>query len=357
MNTDQLEQFIGILEYAKKLKLPSPVEKTVFSIGGRGHYENPISDVLSFFFDPNEQHGFGSLILESFFEAIGDVKRSEFMLQYKPMREVSTENQKRIDILLEFPDLVIIIENKIRHWLANDLNHYVEDTRKRYEDKKEVKLVVLTPARVRDKLPDNALNCTYHDFLSVIESKMSRIYMQSPNNKWLFVLRDFILNIRTEIGENKLSLTEAEKLFVINNYENIYKLVDFRIEFIRSIQDDIVNKFVSISNFPLDIGLNEWQKTTALRFYFDKNKDNSNFTVALKPNGKFYIRIYFYSTQYSDELSAEIEKIGFNKTWVEQKTINCFGTKKDQSDDLEYRDMLELVERIAKVISSAYSQS
>jgi len=46
------------LEEAKSFFQPE-IEKTIFSVGGRGYYENPISDILAFFFNPQEVHGLG----------------------------------------------------------------------------------------------------------------------------------------------------------------------------------------------------------------------------------------------------------------------------------------------------------
>lgn len=42
------EELLTLLDKLKGVTL-KPIEKTVFSIGGRGHYENPVSDVLAFF--------------------------------------------------------------------------------------------------------------------------------------------------------------------------------------------------------------------------------------------------------------------------------------------------------------------
>ena len=40
--------FAELIKEVTKIELPD-LEKTIFSIGGRGHYENPTSDILAFY--------------------------------------------------------------------------------------------------------------------------------------------------------------------------------------------------------------------------------------------------------------------------------------------------------------------
>ena len=35
---------------------------TILNVGGRGYYENPMSDLLAFFLDPSACHGLGDLV-------------------------------------------------------------------------------------------------------------------------------------------------------------------------------------------------------------------------------------------------------------------------------------------------------
>ena len=75
--------------------MDDPSEKTFFSIGGRGYYEDPTSDVLAFYLDPNEEHGLGDLVLQSLVtvSAMGDKIRWNKDAQFAIYREVST-NEK-----------------------------------------------------------------------------------------------------------------------------------------------------------------------------------------------------------------------------------------------------------------------
>jgi hypothetical protein len=62
------EKFESILNNVQKFKNDIKKEKNLFSLGGRGHYENPITDLLKFFFDPSEEHNFQDLFLSSLFD-------------------------------------------------------------------------------------------------------------------------------------------------------------------------------------------------------------------------------------------------------------------------------------------------
>jgi hypothetical protein len=39
-------------------------EKTIFDIGGKGYFENPLTDLLAFYSDPDEEHGFGDILIQ-----------------------------------------------------------------------------------------------------------------------------------------------------------------------------------------------------------------------------------------------------------------------------------------------------
>ena len=61
--------FAELIKEVTKIELPD-LEKTIFSIGGRGHYENPTSDILAFYLDHEAEHQLGSLVLDSLFSAL-----------------------------------------------------------------------------------------------------------------------------------------------------------------------------------------------------------------------------------------------------------------------------------------------
>lgn len=136
---DKQTRFQKLLEQFKELNPLEVVEPTIFSIGSRGYYENPTTDILAFFCNVNGQHKLGNTVLQALFDCISDVTRElSCTLITSPEREVLTKNFKRIDLLLEGPDWVIVLENKIYHQQNNpfaDYQNYIENDKKRFGTK------------------------------------------------------------------------------------------------------------------------------------------------------------------------------------------------------------------------------
>lgn len=95
-------------------------------VAGYPHYENVCSNLLAFYLDPNAEHEMGTLVLESLLDLAPDQTQPVELNQITIEREYSTAKNQRIDLVLEGSSHVISIENKVYHWLANDLAHYAE---------------------------------------------------------------------------------------------------------------------------------------------------------------------------------------------------------------------------------------
>lgn len=59
-SSEPLDQYRQLFEELIHLK-QSEAQATFLNIGGRGYYENPASDLLQFFFRPDNAHGLGTL--------------------------------------------------------------------------------------------------------------------------------------------------------------------------------------------------------------------------------------------------------------------------------------------------------
>jgi hypothetical protein len=116
----------GIIQVKQK-------ENTLFDIAGFPHYENVVSNVYAYFFNPSNDHGFGSLFIDSLQELI--TTNFEFASP-KVMRECYSDSGGRIDLIIQDTGLakpgekpeggqpVILIENKIYHDVNNDFEDY-----------------------------------------------------------------------------------------------------------------------------------------------------------------------------------------------------------------------------------------
>ena len=110
--TLSIEQIADL--FAGLNNLPKAVnrEPTFMEIAGYPHFENVCSNILAFYLQPMNEHGFGTLFLDVLSTLINegiaidgqgvDVRREEI-----------TGNRKRLDLVIESDNYIIGIENKI----------------------------------------------------------------------------------------------------------------------------------------------------------------------------------------------------------------------------------------------------
>ena len=137
-NMEQLQHWV---ESLSAIPVSRGWQRSLMDITGVTHHENMWSDIYSFFFNTEEEHGLNDLFIRSFEQLIGI--ESHFLNDFKIVREYVAESNKRIDLLMTDRDKprAIIIENKVFHSLDNDLNLYNRTVQKNgYND---VKVIVL----------------------------------------------------------------------------------------------------------------------------------------------------------------------------------------------------------------------
>ncbi len=94
----------------------------IFRIAGFPRRETVSSNVLAYFFDPAENHGLKDMMIKALLRTIH--KEDMDVSDVSVSTEVSTDKNNRIDILLDLPELSIVIENKVDSGLNNDLADY-----------------------------------------------------------------------------------------------------------------------------------------------------------------------------------------------------------------------------------------
>lgn len=94
----------------------------IFRIAGFPRRETVSSNVLAYFFDPAEDHCLKDMMLKALLRTIH--KEDMDVSDVSVSTEVSTDKNNRIDILLDLPELSIVIENKVDSGLNNDLADY-----------------------------------------------------------------------------------------------------------------------------------------------------------------------------------------------------------------------------------------
>lgn len=351
-----LECYKKIISKTKKLTQPKK-EKNIFSIGGKGHYENPVSDILSFFCDPREEHHFGNLFIRTIFDCLTDSgylkECPELTTVSSPSREVYTDNGNRIDLIIEGESWVVIIENKIRSLADNPFNDYENYTRAKYQDKT---LIYIFLAVSKSAIPSKWCWISYENFIKTIKKNIGEYILSAKNNKWFVFLRDFLLNLEEQIGEEDKMDTERIK-FIKENYKEINELISMRDEYIRYIKERGISilheEGLPKEQQPPKTKLESWgaDRGFAVRFYSPQwNKDS--IVVLLGSDGNVTIQFYVYDipNEGVGRVRQHFRNNNYKEDWTEGKTIRCF--RLEEISDIE--NAFEAFRNIVKKYNEFY---
>ena len=196
-----------------------PKERTLFSLGGRGYYENPTSDLLAFFMAPEAEHGFNGLFLEAFFSCMMSTPSGLRLSGVSIDREVRTSQGNRVDLVVKGTDWVLLIENKIRHWQANPFEDYDELGRLLAGGQKPMK-VILSPEGVSDAPGWEAVS--YQAYCKELGRRLEAGKDQYRNSKWAVFARELVLHLESELYH--ITMTEDEVKLVEQHHKEIAAL-------------------------------------------------------------------------------------------------------------------------------------
>jgi len=169
--------------------------KTFMEVSGYPHFENVASNILSFFFTSDEEHGLNDL----FFRSLIEILIQEDSIQSHSVfaeREYATLKNNRIDIVLSNDTYVIGIENKLYSGVQNDLIDYKDTINKIAIDEDKVPLYVLLTLRDEKNiaLSNSFMNVTYNELFISVKNNLGS-YIESADNTWLIYLKDFMKTI------------------------------------------------------------------------------------------------------------------------------------------------------------------
>jgi len=232
------KNFDELLKEFDKLTFRERQNPTFLEILKQQTRETAWSNVLAFYFNPNKEHKLYDLLLKSFFEALGKTDEVGSLNAIKVNPEVSTENRKRIDLVIEADSFVIGIENKVNHWLNNDLEEYGKKIIQ-IANKKSSYKVVLSKFHC---CPDHDfINLTYEVFIKHITRNLP-YYTENANQEYLMFLNDFLRNIENEIKTKDMIENKEAFEYFKANYSEIEKLSSKFIQF----KEEVERKFWEI---------------------------------------------------------------------------------------------------------------
>ncbi len=170
------------------------ISKNIFTICNL--HEVEYSNLLAFFFDTSEIHGFGDLWMKALFNCI-DIGEDYPIKTEIIKREVVTPKKGQIDLLIITENSVIGIEHKINASLENDLIDYskkIIQTKKETKKKKHYQ-VVLAPLWYADrkKIPPDWIFVSHSALFEEVQ-KLSEYYIATPDSYWLQQMNS-LLNI------------------------------------------------------------------------------------------------------------------------------------------------------------------
>lgn len=241
--TLSLEQITDLLNGLKCLPPLRKQEQTFMEIAGYPHFENVCSNILQFYLQPSNEHGFGSLLLDSLFTLINENVVIDGQ-NIDVRREETTIDSKRIDLVIESDDFVLGIENKIFAGFYSPFYEYAEHLDKYLQKDRQVYKVLLSI------FPVDTLKVKLHGFKPItyqllFEKVIANIgsYFLTGREPHTIFFRDFIQTIQNR--QEATSMDEQRLLYFAENYQNISTLFAEVIE----MQKDMKKKVKELDEF------------------------------------------------------------------------------------------------------------
>ena len=258
-------------EMVKEFPVITPQRRNIIEIAGFNEKEIPISNLLAFYFDKTEEHGFSRLFVDSLLDAyedkMGDDKsynRDMFSGDYSVEKEMTTDSRKRIDIIIKSDDeWAIIIENKINAGIKNnDLNNYWNHV----EAKNKIG-IVLSIHDIKDDVEEkhmDFINIRHQELVGKVKQNLSNCYMDADDRHLMF-LKEYILNIESMYNtKNNEDMEKILKLFQ-DNHKEISELINM---------DEELKKYIakSVHNVMGEFGFEKSGANHFLASSFGNNK-------------------------------------------------------------------------------------
>lgn len=288
-NTDLIE----ILQ----LEIPSGENHPIgfLEIAGVAHHENVNSRIYAYFIDPSNYPELAVLFLDGLLELVEEKSKKKITIKsYDIIIEQITPKGNRIDIVIRDTSnkTAILIENKIYHYLNNDLVDYWSCFD--YSDNAQIGvLLTLYPHEIPQEVEGKFINITHIEWIHRIQSK--GLPSKLPSNVYTY-LNDFVQTI--ENLTNMSTLTKQAQFY----FENAKKIQLARQTYSEGVKflNDQLGILASMLGWDLygkaDEWRNIWDKQNHLNTYYtiwsgDLLKGDKTMTVIIELNSNDFIHI------------------------------------------------------------------
>ena len=293
----ELEKIRKLLKEAALHHNKNIRESTLFDIGMREHFENPTTEVLAFFCDAKAEHEMGSLVVDSFLSLIANKTNQTITYEEnsldQPQREVTTENNKRIDLLLSSDAWLMAIENKIYHKQVNPFEEYESFVNQRIENdvftRQQALFVLLSPSgKIAEANKHNRwCGISYPELIGEIKTRLKDHFYDKPFNKWVIILKDFLLHLENIMTEEKLNSEQDE--FIFENVSSISKTWGLLLKSFTGLDNDFKREIEinPIINHKLESKSASWFNKLPTYIYYVENSQIELALFMIEGVGKF----------------------------------------------------------------------
>lgn len=212
----RISDWSRVIGFSNPCKSCKKTNINIFQIAGFPRRETVSSNVLAYFFDPNESHGLKGAFLHALLELLNEERRENGYDSYGECDEadVWTEysggnnTRNRIDIALFTPIVNIAIENKVDAPVYNDFNDYYKKIRKS-DNGRDVNSCVVVLHAGKDlglvetnslKLHKNFFKISYDSFFDKVQAYLSEYEIVGKSDARV-LLRHFIDNYSLKRNE------------------------------------------------------------------------------------------------------------------------------------------------------------
>lgn len=339
MEKQTLSRVQRLLDKIKSIRIEEEPEPSIFSIGSRGYYENPTTDILAFFCDTDAAHGLNDLVLNALLSCTDKLQPLDSMLIESPQREVVTSTGKRIDLLLESQDWVIVLENKVFHLQNNpfeDYESFIKDglLQQRFEGKKAI-FVVLSPTGIAEHT--NWVGISYLRLIRSIKQQLAEHFFNKPLNKWTILLREFLLHLENTMATPTLSKQSID--FVLGNLTEFKAAQKLQKNAIKAYQQSLLQELQLKLGCNIQTTIHTWDGFPAIRFSYESWGNESDVVLFLDGRESKSFCINYFSADINTDDKRAIADQHFkeddtDKPWNEIKeTFRCYKAHFASLDD------------------------
>lgn len=338
-----LMQARTLLIKARQHQQPAYVP-SIFALGGRGYYENPTTDLLAFFLDPGEIHGFGDCFLRTLLGCVCPQPLPEPALALPPQREVSTLSGNRIDLLLQGNNWLLMLENKILHSQVNpftDYELYAETLCKMSPIRSY--FAVLSPSGKSANA--KWVGLSYATYIKALREALAlNIERQSPD-KWQILAEEFLLHLENITVKHSMSDDSID--FVFKNLPQINALRKLRDQAFETLNSKILARLeADIPGYVPYIRRHTWRDGPTLRYACNDWEEYSDVVVFFdcsQPSLRPTVRVYLCNADEGlKEQGRQLFTTTTRQPWDEGKWVIGFEW------DLETFDEHRLIDTVVE---------